>query len=142
MNKDRYAGCYSWIKNELENIDVPNIEMVTSGYDLASRNLEDYSFVFIGGGNTYKLLNDLKSSGAFSKLKEYIENKEGIWDLEQASTEQRKSEVGLNSWELSEEMKHEIEQKNIKIAEKFSQKQEIKQQNNLENRDDNQDGRN
>lgn len=74
--------------------------------------------------------------------KEYIENKEGIWDLEQASTEQRKSEVGLNSWELSEEMKHEIEQKNIKIAEKFSQKQEIKQQNNLENRDDNQDGRN
>ena len=75
MNKDRYAGCYSWIKNELENIDVPNIEMVTSGYDLASRNLEDYSFVFIGGGNTYKLLGDLKSSGAFSKLKEYIENK-------------------------------------------------------------------
>lgn len=74
MNKDRYAGCYSWIKNELENIDVPNIEMVTSGHDLASRNLEDYSFVFIGGGNTYKLLGDLKSSGAFSKLKEYIEN--------------------------------------------------------------------
>ena len=74
MNKERYPGCYSWIVDELKHIDVPSIEMVTSAEDLVMRNLLDYSFIFIGGGNTYKLLNDLKSSGSFSKIKKYIEN--------------------------------------------------------------------
>ena len=34
----------------------------------------DYSAIFIGGGNTFKLLKGIKDSGAFDKIKEYIEN--------------------------------------------------------------------
>lgn len=48
--------------------------MITSGQELANKNLENYSALFIGGGNTFKLLAELKSSGAFEKIKEFINN--------------------------------------------------------------------
>ena len=34
----------------------------------------NYSALFIGGGNTFKLLKDLKDSGSFEKIKIFIEN--------------------------------------------------------------------
>jgi len=36
--------------------------------------MTDYSFLFIGGGNTFKLLYDLKSSGAFVNIQGYLNN--------------------------------------------------------------------
>ena len=51
-----------------------NGQMITSGQELANKNLENYSALFIGGGNTFKLLAELKSSGAFEKIKEFINN--------------------------------------------------------------------
>ena len=48
--------------------------MVVSGTDLFNKNLENYSALFIGGGNTFKLLKDLKDSGSFEKIKVFIEN--------------------------------------------------------------------
>ena len=39
-----------------------------------NKNLENYSALFIGGGNTFKLLKDLKDSGSFEKIKVFIEN--------------------------------------------------------------------
>lgn len=74
MPSERYPSCYEWIKDELKGIDVPNIDMVVSGTDLFNKNLENYSALFIGGGNTFKLLKDLKDSGSFEKIKEFIEN--------------------------------------------------------------------
>lgn len=71
---ESYPSCYEWIKGELKDVDVPNIEMVTSATDLFNKNLENYSALFIDGGNTFKLLNDLKDSGSFEKIKEFIEN--------------------------------------------------------------------
>lgn len=77
MEREKYADCYEWIKGELENVDIPYIEMVNSADELAAKNLYDYSFLFIGGGNTFKLLRDLKISGAFEKIREYM-NGEGV----------------------------------------------------------------
>lgn len=74
MEPEMYDSCYEWIKVELKDIDVPYIEMVRSAKELATKKLMDYSVLFIGGGNTFKLLNDFKESGAFQKIKEYIEN--------------------------------------------------------------------
>ena len=42
--------------------------MVKSAEELDGTNVENYSAIFIGGGNTYKLLNDLKASGSFEKI--------------------------------------------------------------------------
>lgn len=74
MEPELYPGCLEWIKGEMASVDVPGIEMVTSCEELAVKNLEDYCALFIGGGNTYKLLDDLKVSGAFEKIKDYIEH--------------------------------------------------------------------
>lgn len=69
-----YDSCYEWIKNELVNVNIPDIEMVKSFEQLASKRLFDYSAIYIGGGNTYKLLFGLKQSGSFDSIKEYINN--------------------------------------------------------------------
>lgn len=74
MKSEKYDSCYEWIKKELKLVDVPYIEMIRSIDELISKNLHDYSALFIGGGNTFKLLNDLKVSGAFSMIEDYINN--------------------------------------------------------------------
>ncbi len=72
-----YDGCYQWILQELSNVEIPYIEMVRSFEELSKKDLFSYSALFIGGGNTYKLLKGLKSSGVFQKINEYI-HKDGI----------------------------------------------------------------
>ena len=74
MMKERYDGCYSWIKNELRNVQVPHIDMVRSAEEIVTKDLSEYGAIFIGGGNTYKLLAELKNSGAFAKIKQYLES--------------------------------------------------------------------
>jgi len=71
---ETYDFCYRWITGELKNVQFPYIEMVRSGAELAEKNFSDYSVVFIGGGNTYKLLKELKECGAFEKLRAYLEH--------------------------------------------------------------------
>lgn len=74
MNQEKYDSCYEWVTGELKSIGVPNIDMVRSAEELSAKNLNDYSFLFIGGGNTFKLLYDLKSCGTYEKISEYINN--------------------------------------------------------------------
>ena len=77
MEPEKYADCYKWIKTELKNVDIPYIKMVKSADELAAENLNDFGVLFIGGGNTFRLLHDLKISVAFEKIKEYM-NGEGV----------------------------------------------------------------
>jgi len=72
--KHPYDGCLEWIKGEMKNVDIPYIEMVETFDDLVNKNYYDYSAIFIGGGNTFKLLKGLKDSGAFLKIRDYIEH--------------------------------------------------------------------
>lgn len=72
--KNPYDKCFEWINKELSDVDIPSIEMVRTFDELASKNYYDYCGIFIGGGNTYKLLKGLKDSGAFDKIKDYINN--------------------------------------------------------------------
>ena len=60
MEEDQYDSCYEWITGELSGVEIPGIEMIRSAEELARKRLADYSFLFIGGGNTFKLLSDLK----------------------------------------------------------------------------------
>lgn len=69
-----YDGCYGWFSKQIVNVSVPSLDMSKSFEELASKNLDEYSAIFIGGGNTYKLLKGLKESGAFNKIQEYIQN--------------------------------------------------------------------
>lgn len=74
MEEDKYDSCYEWITNELKMVNVPKIEMIRNSSEIMIKDLNDYSAIFIGGGNTFKLLYDLKRTGAFEKIKEYLNN--------------------------------------------------------------------
>ena len=69
-----YDSCYEWITSELSKVNISRIEMVRDFSELTEKNYNDYCALFIGGGNTYKLLKGLKDSGAFIKIKEFIDN--------------------------------------------------------------------
>lgn len=69
-----YDSCYEWIKKEISTIDIPNIEMVRTFDELYEKDLNKYSMLFIGGGNTFKLLKGIKESNTFDKIKHYIYN--------------------------------------------------------------------
>ena len=69
-----YDSCYEWIKKEISMIDIPNIEMIRSFEELTNKDFNKYSLIYIGGGNTYKLLNGIKTTNTFNKLKKYLQN--------------------------------------------------------------------
>lgn len=77
-NDSTYSGCLEFMTSELSDIDKQGIDMVKSTDELMSKNFTDYSCIYIGGGNTYKLLNILKVSGAFDKIKKYLLEDNGI----------------------------------------------------------------
>ena len=101
-----YSGCLEFMTNELADVDKQGIDMVNSTDELMSKNFTDYACIYIGGGNTYKLLKDLKVSGAFDKIKKYLLEDDGIIyggsagailfgkDLDSCNTDD-KNEVGL-----------------------------------------------
>lgn len=73
MKKEKYPSCLEWITGELAEFNISKIEMITSAKELCSKNLDDYAALFIGGGNTYKLLAELKSCDAFQKINAFLE---------------------------------------------------------------------
>lgn len=73
-----YDSCLEFMTGELFDVECAGIEMIKSGEEIVNKNLSDYACIYIGGGNTYKLLSELKISGAFDKIKDYLINEDGI----------------------------------------------------------------
>ncbi len=75
---ERHADCFKWVSGELADLNFCQIKMVSMATELAVMDLKAYGAVFIGGGNTYKLLKELKDArneqgvSAFEKLKNYV----------------------------------------------------------------------
>ena len=69
-----YDSCYEWITGELSQVQLSGIDMVRSFEELAQKDYTNYCALFIGGGNTYKLLKGLKESGSFEKIEKFINN--------------------------------------------------------------------
>ena len=75
MEPHRYDDCLEWINgDEFSNIKHGEFVMVHDADEICKRNLGDYAAIFIGGGNTYHLLQRLKDSSAFQQIKEYLDN--------------------------------------------------------------------
>ena len=72
-----YRGCLEFMTGELADVEKAGIEMIRSTEELMSRDFPDYAALYIGGGNTYKLLRDLKESGAFGKIRKYLTEEDG-----------------------------------------------------------------
>lgn len=79
MEENKYDSCYEWIQEELKNINIQGIDMLRSKDDLENKDLSPYTAIFIGGGNTYKLLKDLKESKIFINILNYLSNDGIVW---------------------------------------------------------------
>ena len=56
-----YRGCLEFMTGELADVDKAGIDMVKTPGELMRRDFTEYACLYIGGGNTYKLL---KRSGS------------------------------------------------------------------------------
>ncbi|MGM9878623.1 MAG: Type 1 glutamine amidotransferase-like domain-containing protein [Bacilli bacterium] len=74
MDKEKYEECYNWFKREIAYFGTNNFKMIRSSLELSKLNLSNYSSIFIGGGNTYKLLKELKNNSNIEKIKKYLLN--------------------------------------------------------------------
>ena len=74
MESTMHKSCYNWFKNEINNYNFDKFEMVKSSSELSKLDLNNYSALFIGGGNTYKLLSELKENDNINKIKKYLLN--------------------------------------------------------------------
>ena len=72
MESTMYKSCYNWFKNEINSYNFDKFEMVKSSLELSKLDLNNYSALFIGGGNTYKLLSELKENDNIYKIKKYL----------------------------------------------------------------------
>lgn len=66
-----YKECYNWFKNTYGQYGVSNIKMCIDLKEEPS-DLSEYAAVFIGGGNTFKLLKMIKESNFDQKLIRYL----------------------------------------------------------------------
>ncbi len=71
--EDNYDSCKIWLTSELKDIKHGEIVMLRFASEIADKNVSDFAGVFIGGGNTYKLLKELKETVAFDWLKKYLQ---------------------------------------------------------------------
>ena len=74
MEPEHYDSCREWITGELAGVDISGIEMVRSAEELARKRLADYSFLFIGGGNTFRLLHEIRRVNMFEPIRAYLQS--------------------------------------------------------------------
>lgn len=72
-NHGNMEECINWFRGQMLPFNVTNIEQILDVNEITKEKLNEVSGVFIGGGNTYKLLKQLKDTNAYNNLKEYID---------------------------------------------------------------------
>ena len=70
MDKIPYDDCLNWFKSTYKEYGITDIDMCVDLNEIT--NLNQYKGIFIGGGNTFKLLNEIKKSNFDVKLKQYL----------------------------------------------------------------------
>jgi len=66
-----FESCFEWVTSTFEPLGITDITMWTSLTDHQGSELDEFSGVYIGGGNTFCLLRELQESGFDQHLKGY-----------------------------------------------------------------------
>ncbi|WP_307892108.1 Type 1 glutamine amidotransferase-like domain-containing protein [Bacillus swezeyi] len=77
MDASRFDSCFEWINKMLKPLGIENITMWTNVRNKSIQDLDAFSAVYIGGGNTFHLLKSLMDCHVIDILKSYAE-KDGI----------------------------------------------------------------
>jgi dipeptidase E len=70
-NNGPYESCLDWFAGEMKPFGITNIDLITDAKQITKERLSDVKGIFIGGGNTYKLIKMLKDCDAFENLREF-----------------------------------------------------------------------
>ena len=73
-----FNGCLEFMTGELSDVAKAGIDMIKTPEELMNKDFKEFACLYIGGGNTYKLLYYLKLSGAYEKIKKYLLEDDGI----------------------------------------------------------------
>ncbi len=74
-----FEECYFWISKVFSDVGfVGEIVMWTDFKEKSLKDLNEFGGIFIGGGNTFSLLKDLKDSNFLELLKDYITKGIGV----------------------------------------------------------------
>jgi dipeptidase E len=74
-----YPECLKWIKSTFNPLGIENIELWTEEDIRKKNDLQRFGSVYIGGGNTFYLLKELKDSGFLAKLVGLIKNNVAVY---------------------------------------------------------------
>ncbi|MBE2218898.1 MAG: Type 1 glutamine amidotransferase-like domain-containing protein [Ignavibacteria bacterium] len=67
-----YGECFEWICAVFPKLGYLHIDMWTDLKNRSSKELNKYSAIYIGGGNTFSLLNDIRKNGFDKQLALYL----------------------------------------------------------------------
>jgi dipeptidase E len=72
LHEERHTAAAAWLRSTLEPLGVSHIESWSAfdGHD--ARELTDFDGVYIGGGNTYRLLQQVRASGFDAAITRFI----------------------------------------------------------------------
>ncbi len=65
-----YLSCKDWFEEMISMHNIKDYHIMTNPYE--NINLENFEMIYIGGGNTFKLLKELKESGLGKRIVEYL----------------------------------------------------------------------
>ena len=74
LDEKTYDSCNEWFSNEVRYFGSPKFKMVRSSLELSKIDFNKYSALFIGGGNTFKLLDELNQNSNIIKIQNYLKN--------------------------------------------------------------------
>ena len=72
MDNKNYDSCFQWFKKEISSFGFHYFKMVKSSEELSKMNFNEFNSLFIGGGNTYKLLKELQDNSNMKKIEDYL----------------------------------------------------------------------
>lgn len=69
-----FEDCFQWMKSVFNPLGLQEIVMWTDLKQKSLKDLQQFSAIYIGGGNTFSLLKDMRSSSFDEILKDYIKS--------------------------------------------------------------------
>jgi len=67
-----YESCLEWFKSSYEKYGITHIKMIGNPDEIDNLDFSSYSAVYVGGGNTFRLINSLNKTMFFKKLKQFL----------------------------------------------------------------------
>lgn len=77
-NGGNMENCIDWFRSQVEPFGITDIIQILNANEITKKELDKCKGVFIGGGNTYKLLKMLKETHAFENLKEFMQRQDTV----------------------------------------------------------------